>query len=472
MNSFKAFLLAAFCVLCSAAFAQAPYVQPMQYRHYSIPYQVNIGTGQVKLTNPSAFLELGDSLNSKKGLLFPRGNKDSVLNPSKGLVIFDMPSSKLKLYDGTNWVDIGGGTSGFLTGSGTAGRLPVWSGSGALATSQVYDNGTNVGIGVAPHAVYKLWVNGHGYFMGNIGALAGVHTGANWGVTIDSNGYFRYAPQTVNDTTVIATKWFVNHRDDSLLSLIDSANYIDGSRVSTSLVPELAGQVPNVFTVKDMLEYIMYPALPPIGSLSITYGGSTYPNLSLEYMAAGADLSVTLNWSAGRQSNTAALQSVEVDGDMQTFSQPAQNASVTGTVAKLLPRNTNKLYHMNVLTTDGKMAFGNVNVFWYSKRYWGFANGTNPSDAAIRSGASEFINDRTQAQTGAYSPTGSQYYFIAFPEAYDASNFSQIWIGGINQTDAFTRTVRSFTNAGGDVRNYIVYISKNPTAGSVSHEIK
>lgn len=51
------------------------------------------------------------------------------------------------------WVQLATGTvvSGAITGSGTAGFVPRWTASGILSnSSQIQDNGTNVGIGVAP----------------------------------------------------------------------------------------------------------------------------------------------------------------------------------------------------------------------------------------------------------------------------------------------------------------------------------
>jgi hypothetical protein len=69
-------------------------------------------------------------------------------------------------YDGTQWVNFGGGT---LTGSGTTNYIPKWTGSTALGNSLLYDNGTNVGIGNT-NPIYKLDVFASNADMARIGS--------------------------------------------------------------------------------------------------------------------------------------------------------------------------------------------------------------------------------------------------------------------------------------------------------------
>lgn len=57
-------------------------------------------------------------------------------------------------------------TSG-ITGTGTSGYIPKWTGSSVLANSLIYDNGTNVGIGTASPS-YKLDVSGTARFTGQV----------------------------------------------------------------------------------------------------------------------------------------------------------------------------------------------------------------------------------------------------------------------------------------------------------------
>lgn len=109
MKSAKILVLFLIASLYAVAQPQLNYVQQMGYRDYGVSGSMNIGSGKLKATAPSAYLELGDSAYSRKGLLFPRGNKDSVLNPVRGLVVFDIVSGTLQQYTGTAWVPLGSG---------------------------------------------------------------------------------------------------------------------------------------------------------------------------------------------------------------------------------------------------------------------------------------------------------------------------------------------------------------------------
>jgi hypothetical protein len=80
------------------------YVQPMGYLDYSFYNRVNIGNRGTKATDLSAYLELGNFAGSNKGFLLPRGNKDSVQSPAKGLMFYDLPSNATWYYNGSAWV--------------------------------------------------------------------------------------------------------------------------------------------------------------------------------------------------------------------------------------------------------------------------------------------------------------------------------------------------------------------------------
>lgn len=110
MKLIKVFLL--LVLLAAAAQLRAQeviYVQPMGYRDYSFFGKANFGSGKYRLTAPSAFVEIGDSTNSRKGLLLPRGNKDSVLAPTRGLMFYDIPSGSIVVFNGVEWTYLNGG---------------------------------------------------------------------------------------------------------------------------------------------------------------------------------------------------------------------------------------------------------------------------------------------------------------------------------------------------------------------------
>lgn len=73
-----------------------------------------------------------------------------------------------------------------VTGSGTAGRVPLWSSSNALTNSEIYSTSSNIGIGAYPNASYKLDVTGGLRVTNNaiFGGSVGIGT-ASPGVILD-----------------------------------------------------------------------------------------------------------------------------------------------------------------------------------------------------------------------------------------------------------------------------------------------
>lgn len=108
VGHFKLLILA----LIASLSLSAQYVQPMGYKDYSFWGQVNIGNNGAKLTHSSAYLELGKPTGSNKGLLFPRGNKDSIVSPTYGLTIYNIPDSSIYWYNGVQWKSVGTGSGG------------------------------------------------------------------------------------------------------------------------------------------------------------------------------------------------------------------------------------------------------------------------------------------------------------------------------------------------------------------------
>ena len=61
---------------------------------------------------------------------------------------------------GTAWEEIAGSGSGNIQGSGTANYVPKFTDTETIGNSQIRDDGTGVGIGVAPSAVYYVDIGG------------------------------------------------------------------------------------------------------------------------------------------------------------------------------------------------------------------------------------------------------------------------------------------------------------------------
>lgn len=122
LKFFSAFVI----TIVISQMANAQYVQPMRYPNYSFTEQVNIGNGTVRVTAPSAYLEIGPASGANKGVLFPRlttTNRDAIASPATGLVIFNTTENKLQFYNGSNWSNInaGAGSGSGITQLGNTG---------------------------------------------------------------------------------------------------------------------------------------------------------------------------------------------------------------------------------------------------------------------------------------------------------------------------------------------------------------
>jgi hypothetical protein len=148
-------ILILFAVLFITASSSAQYVQPMGYRDYSFWDQFNVGNNGAKLTDPSAFLELGKAAGSLRGLLLPRGNKDSVISPKKGLMYYDLTLNTIVWYDGTSWLPVSSPSLAYglipyggAIGVDTATLKTIF--TGAIATgSGISNSGLTVNLGDA-----------------------------------------------------------------------------------------------------------------------------------------------------------------------------------------------------------------------------------------------------------------------------------------------------------------------------------
>jgi hypothetical protein len=126
MRFYKLLSITVIVTLSMSKGANCQYVQAMGYKDYSFWQQANIGNLGAKQTHPSAYLELGKATGSTKGLLLPRGNKDSIASPAYGLMIYNTPDGLVYWYNGTAWQN-------FATGVGLGNNFP---------TSLSYSSGT------------------------------------------------------------------------------------------------------------------------------------------------------------------------------------------------------------------------------------------------------------------------------------------------------------------------------------------
>jgi hypothetical protein len=115
-----------------------------------------------------------DVRSTTKGLLIPRmttAQRTSIASPENGLLVYDLTENQFFYYNSstTSWVMAVGpqGPQGFLQPGTSIGVTPYWNGSQWVVNStNLYHNGTNVGIGVSP--TQKLDVNGAVRFRGHL----------------------------------------------------------------------------------------------------------------------------------------------------------------------------------------------------------------------------------------------------------------------------------------------------------------
>jgi len=280
--------------------------------------------------------------------------------------------------------------------------------------------------------------------------------------------------------------WQIMSQDGANGSGSTSASDFNGNRPITLGLSPFTNVNPGTNDVAEWIQKVFYPSQGPTAGLSMSFvnpaTGATISSSSatLEMMAAGGSIPVTLTWTAGRQASTEPLSSVTVAGTSPTFTSPAQNASTTGNVTVNLTRNSNTSFTNQVVTTDSKNASQTVSINFSWQRYYGFI--TLPSGSASYTPTSSDIlalSNRGFASSRAFTsaeltPAGEQHMMIAYPSAWDPgpSTAAKIWIGGLESSGNFKREVISFTNASGGNTSYVVYVLNNKTSGAIKFEVE
>ena len=148
---------------------------------------------------PMSGLTIGElALNTADAILYTSGTTSNSILPIGWDRIHrtgDTVTGDFNFYGGLSAVTIsattfyGNGTNltGVVKGSGTANYIPRWTGTTGLGNSIIQDDGTNVGIGIAPQTPYKVWL----YTSNNLTALRVTNSsisGTSVGMQVDADG--------------------------------------------------------------------------------------------------------------------------------------------------------------------------------------------------------------------------------------------------------------------------------------------
>jgi hypothetical protein len=219
--------------------------------------------------------------------------------------------------------------------------------------------------------------------------------------------------------------------------------------------------LPSNANINTWIDSAFYASQPPLAGLT---GGGTF-----EFTSAST-VGRTLNWSATRQSATSPISTIVVDGSSQTFSQPGQGSTVSGTQPVTVTTNTTSNYSNIVTTTDGKTATATTTFTYRSKYYIGYVSSSSPSDANILAATGGTVGGTFATNYFASgtlpNPASESYIVFAFPASF---GIPTVKIGGL--AVAFNLTTRSFVNASGFSVSYNILVSPFPTNSGVDYQI-
>lgn len=218
-------------------------------------------------------------------------------------------------------------------------------------------------------------------------------------------------------------------------------------------------------TPYEWIKKVFYGIMAPTASIS---GGST-----LE-LTGSATVARTLNWTSGRQANSDIITSIVVGGTTQSFSQPGQSSTVSGTQNVNVPANTTTTYNNITTSADGQIASA-ATTFTYSPRmYYGWISDTTginsgTQDAVIRALADQPLT--TSKDLIFNRPiSGTQYFVVGFPSSQ--GTLSTITFNGFESLDAMNTGTHNFTNGQAFTQSYRFYwnkLAQNATSTIIAH---
>jgi hypothetical protein len=234
-----------------------------------------------------------------------------------------------------------------------------------------------------------------------------------------------------------------------------------GGKITTNKLA-IGNVAPNGLSATGFLKWALYGNQPPTSGLT---GGTT-----LE-LTSSSTVSETLNWTAGRGSNTPILTSVVVAGISESFSQPPQNGSTSGNQTVSVLANTTTTYSNVVTAQDGQTATATTQFNFLGKNYYGLLNdttgiGTGGQDANILALVKNFASTRALTTTTG-TVTGTKFWVYVYPASL--GTLTSLTFNGFPSLASMNLVTRNFTNSQGYTQSYLFYYNKNgqTTASSI-----
>lgn len=233
------------------------------------------------------------------------------------------------------------------------------------------------------------------------------------------------------------------------LSSIETGGTVDPEDLDASMIAYTNASKPNVTTVKDALDDLMYFDLTI--SLSSTSATQQEKGVTLE--------NVVLNWTYNKDVVSQSMNSVEIpDVSQRTY-------TATG------PFDSNTSFTLKA--NDGKKDFTKtLSISFLNKVYWGV--GTVTESAGVTNefilglSGSKFASSKASVGTITANAEAGNYIYYAQPASFADPVFN---IGGFDTEFELLHTF-TFTNASGHEESYKVFKSGQSGLGSTSMTVK
>jgi hypothetical protein len=124
------------------------------------------------LTASAQWQQTGSKVRYVNGLGIPTKDTAAGVSADSSQIVIRPADSSLYVKYKRTWLRVGGGAGGgSIGGSGTMNYVPKFTAASIIGNSQIFDNGTSVGINTTSPS-YKLHTIGTGYFSGNLSSAA------------------------------------------------------------------------------------------------------------------------------------------------------------------------------------------------------------------------------------------------------------------------------------------------------------